>query len=74
MSRDIIQKYQQIQSKYGLLPIKVSPYYQKKVDEEVAVIGEKGPIYKIVYPTSQRLYLKAPHDDRYPLNWSNYSI
>lgn len=60
MNQDIIKKYQQIQSKYGLLPIKVTPYYQKKIDEEIAVIGENGPLYKIGYPTLQRLFLKAP--------------
>jgi len=53
--------YAVLASSYGLLPIKVTPFYQKKVDEEVAVLGHfGGPLARTVYPSDERLQLRAP--------------
>ena len=46
---------------HGLLPIKVTPFYQKKIDEEVAALGHfGGPLARTVYPSDERLNLRAP--------------
>lgn len=53
--------YAVLAKSHGLLPIKVTPFYQKKVDEEVAVLGHfGGPLARTVYPSDDRLQLRAP--------------
>jgi KamA family protein len=55
--------YQSLAAREGLLPIKVTPFYQKKVDEEVAALGSTdGPLYRAVYPVEERLNLHAPNE------------
>jgi KamA family protein len=55
--------YQSLAAREGLLPIKVTPFYQKKVDEEVAALGgTHGPLYRAVYPVEERLTLHAPNE------------
>jgi lysine 2,3-aminomutase len=52
--------YQQLAKAVGLLPIKVTPFYQKKVDEEVAVLGHcQGPLHNVVYPAPERLLART---------------
>lgn len=47
----------------GLLPIKVTSHYQKLVQEEVERLGHTGgPLYKVVYPTDDRLNLRVDHE------------
>lgn len=47
----------------GLLPVKVTPFYQKKIDEEFAALGHMGgPLARVVYPSEERLNLHAPHE------------
>ena len=47
----------------GLLPIKVTHHYQKLVQEEVETLGHRGgPLYKVVYPTDERLNLRLAHE------------
>lgn len=44
-----------------LLPVLVSPLYQRLVREEMEVLGGPiGPLYKVVYPTEDRLHSRAP--------------
>ncbi len=45
----------------GLLSVKVTPFYQKKIDEEVAALGHThGPLHRAMYPSADKLYLRAP--------------
>lgn len=56
----IIQEFNRIAAQENLLPIQVSPFYQKKIDEEIKAIGYNGPLYKGSYPTAERLTVRAP--------------
>ncbi len=47
---------------HGLLPVQVSPHYRGLVQKEVDAIGPGGPLYRNVYPTQERLDLKAPFE------------
>ncbi|OAD20157.1 lysine 2,3-aminomutase YodO family protein [Candidatus Thiomargarita nelsonii] len=47
----------------NVLPIKVPPHYDKMVQEEYDVLGHRGgPLYRVVYPTSDRLEIRTPHE------------
>jgi len=47
----------------NILPIKVTSHYEKLVQEEYATLGHTGgPLYRVVYPTSDRLEIRAPHE------------
>jgi len=47
----------------NVLPIKVTPHYEKMVQEEYDVLGRSGgPLYRVVYPTSDRLEIRTPHE------------
>lgn len=53
--------YAALAKTHGLLSVKVTPFYQKKIDEEVAVLGHfGGPLARTVYPSDERLSLRAP--------------
>jgi lysine 2,3-aminomutase len=44
-----------------LLPIQVSPHYQRLIEEEVETLqGPFGPLYKVAYPTPERIQMRAP--------------
>lgn len=50
---------EQLRQNHRLLPVKVSQFYKKKVDEEIAVLGHKnGPLSRIVFPSTEKLYQK----------------
>lgn len=36
------------------LPVKVTPFFQRKIDEEIAAIGRGGPLYRAVYPDERQ--------------------
>lgn len=60
---EINTKYQALFKNNGLLPIKVTEFYQRKVAEEVSYLGHtEGPLHRIVYPSYDRLFLKAPNE------------
>ncbi|WP_434524781.1 radical SAM protein [Photorhabdus asymbiotica] len=45
----------------NLLPIKVTRFFQQKIDEEVAALGHtEGPLHRMIYPTKERLLVRAP--------------
>jgi KamA family protein len=47
----------------GILPIKVTTHYQGLVQEEVERLGRTGgPLYRVVYPTVDRLEVRAAHE------------
>jgi lysine 2,3-aminomutase len=55
------EHYAALAVSHGLLPIKVTPFYQKKIDEEVAALGHhEGPLARTVYPSHERIHLRAP--------------
>jgi KamA family protein len=44
-----------------LLPIHVSPHYRQLVEEEIKTLqGTFGPLYKVAYPTAERIHVRAP--------------
>lgn len=56
-------KYEVLAKEHRLLPIKVPPFYQAKVQEEISALGEiVGPLCKAVYPTAQKLTLRSPRE------------
>jgi lysine 2,3-aminomutase len=57
------QQFNDLAKSQGLLPIKVTPHYQQLVEEEVATLGRTGgPLYRVVYPTAERLEVRSPHE------------
>lgn len=53
--------YAALAKTHGLLSVKVTPFYQRKIDEEVAALGHyEGPLARTVYPSAERLTLRAP--------------
>ena len=56
-------RYGELARQEHLLPIKVTRFYQNKIDEEVKVLGHSsGPLHRCVYPTDERLTVRAPHE------------
>lgn len=57
----IDRRFQLLAEEEGLLPIKVTAFYRKKIEEEVAALGHhEGPLHRAVYPTKERLAVRAP--------------
>lgn len=55
------QAFQLLAKEESLLPIKVTAFYRKKVEEEVSVLGHhEGPLHRAVYPTQERMSVRAP--------------
>lgn len=55
------QAFQILAKEENLLPIKVTTFYRKKVEEEVAALGHhEGPLHRAVYPTQERMTVRAP--------------
>jgi lysine 2,3-aminomutase len=60
---DIQKEYRQRAARENLLPIKITPFYQKKIDEEAAALGsEGGPLTRGIYPVEEKLGLRAPSE------------
>lgn len=58
---EINKLFNAISKKDNLLPIKVTPFFKKKVEEETLFLGHsEGPLHRIVYPTLERLNVRAP--------------
>lgn len=57
------EKFKTISIKEGLLPLKVTPFYHRKIKEEVAALGNHlGPLHRVSFPTQDRLLLRAPNE------------
>jgi lysine 2,3-aminomutase len=54
---DLKEKYNHLVINEGLLPVKTTSFYLKKVIEEVNAIGKGGPLYRTVFPTEERMRL-----------------
>jgi len=60
-------QYKKIQKKHGLLPIKVTPFYLKKITEEVNALGHRnGPLSRMIFPNMDKINLHVwnEHKDR----------
>lgn len=58
---DLFAEYDDLARREGLLPVKVSGFYRQKVEEELAALGGlPGPLYRVVHPVAERLFLIAP--------------
>lgn len=52
----INKEYETLRTENRLLPIKVSGFYKKLVDEEVQTLGHReGPLHRIVYPSHEKI-------------------
>lgn len=56
----IFDRFKIVADENHLLPTKVTDFYKKKVDEEVAAVGIGGPLYRCVYPTEEKLTMFGP--------------
>lgn len=55
---DINHQYQTLSQANNLLPIKVTKFYQAKIDEEVAHLKHhEGPLHRIIYPSLDKITL-----------------
>lgn len=50
-----------VSNQENLLPIKVTKFFERKVQQEVEALGHtEGPLHRIVYPTKERMNVRAP--------------
>jgi lysine 2,3-aminomutase len=57
----INQHFNQIRKSEYLLPIKVTEFFQKKIDLEKSFLKHtKGPLHRMIYPSQERLHIRAP--------------
>lgn len=58
---EILMRYAEVAKRDNLLPVRVTPYYRRLVEEEVNTLGgTHGPLYRVVYPTEARISERAP--------------
>jgi lysine 2,3-aminomutase len=58
-----IQQFNVKAKELNVLPIKVTPHYKKLLQEEHDVLGHcGGPLSRVVYPVSDRLEIRTPHE------------
>lgn len=56
-------RFAELARRERLLPIKVTAFYQAKLDEEVAALGHTdGPLHRLVRPPRERFALQAGHE------------
>ncbi|WFU54639.1 radical SAM protein [Bradyrhizobium pachyrhizi] len=61
--RHINEEFKTVSMREGLLPVKVTPFYEKKIKEEVAALGNHlGPLHRVSFPTQDRISLRAPNE------------
>ncbi|MFH1284103.1 MAG: radical SAM protein [Candidatus Peregrinibacteria bacterium] len=60
-TREDIRTFNEEASARGLRPVKVPPFYEQKVLEEMDELGETGgPLYKAILPSEDRFRIRAP--------------
>lgn len=64
MNQSVLNEmFKSISIKEGLLPLKVTPFYHRKINEEVEALGNHlGPLHRVSFPTQDRLLLRAPNE------------
>ncbi|MEM7402786.1 MAG: radical SAM protein [Myxococcota bacterium] len=61
----INQEFDRLSKSKQLLPIKVSSFFKKKIAKELAVLQHtQGPLHRMVYPSRDKLSLRAPGEVR----------
>ncbi|MER8797702.1 radical SAM protein [Mesorhizobium sp. M0984] len=59
----INEAFKTISIKQGLLPVKVTPFYEMKIREEVEALGNHlGPLHRASFPTQDKISLRAPNE------------
>lgn len=59
----INEVFKTISIKQGLLPVKVTPFYERKIREEIKTLGNHlGPLHRASFPTQDRISLRAPNE------------
>jgi lysine 2,3-aminomutase len=48
-------RYARLVEEEGLLPVRVTPFYLKKIEKEIRRVGRGGPLYRAAFPTEERL-------------------
>lgn len=57
----LFERYAALAKAERLLPQRVTPHYERLVAEEVTALGRcDGPLYRVAYPTEERLALRVP--------------
>ena len=63
MTAEQRQQFNAKAKELNILPVKVTPHYDKLVREEYEVLGRSGgPLCRVVYPASDRLETRIPHE------------
>ena len=78
----LLCRYGQFVREEHLLPIKVSDFYQEKIEKEIEQIGIGGPLYRSVYPVTEKLDIHTEYETRdyveeyhhMPVTGANYII
>lgn len=60
----LLSKYNKMVKEDALLPIKITPFYMKKIEEEIKHIGKGGPLYKSVLPIKEKIEIKTSMETR----------
>lgn len=67
------QQFESLRQQYALLPPKVPRFYRQKVEDELKALGhQSGPLYKLVYPTEEKIDLRAPGEVQDYIDDRNY--
>ena len=64
IEQSLLNEYNKIVKEDALLPIKVTPFYMKKIKEEIRHIGNGGPLYKSVLPLKEKIEIKTSVETR----------
>lgn len=57
----INRDFQQLSKQESLLPIKVTGFFRKKIEEEIAALGHtEGPLHRVAYPSREKIEVRAP--------------
>jgi len=61
IDRNLLERYSDLARTERLLQVRVTPAYERLILEEVKSLGRTGgPLYRVAYPTAERLDLRAP--------------
>lgn len=62
-AHELRQQFNVRAKELNILPIKVTPHYEKLVQAEFEALGHPGgPLYRVVYPTQDRLEVQTSHE------------
>jgi lysine 2,3-aminomutase len=60
IDREVIARYSELVKRDRLLPVRVTPHYRRLIEEEITALGNTtGPLYKVAYPTYERIAVRA---------------